>query len=38
MEEGLHPNRFELDSVSTVNPIMLSHFSGHIVVANSLAL
>lgn len=38
MEERRHPTRFELDSVSTVNPIVLFHFSGHIAVANSLAL
>jgi predicted amidohydrolase YtcJ len=38
MIEVRHPTRYELDSVSTVNPILLIHFSGHIVVANSLAL
>lgn len=38
MEEKRHPTRFELDSVSTVNPIVLVHFSSHIAVANSLAL
>lgn len=38
MKERRHPTRFELDSVSTVNPIILFHFSGHIAVANSLAL
>lgn len=36
--EGRHPTRYELDSVSSVNPIVLEHFSGHIVVANSYAL
>jgi predicted amidohydrolase YtcJ len=38
MIEKRHPTKFELDSVSTVNPIVLTHFSFHIVVANSLAL
>jgi predicted amidohydrolase YtcJ len=38
MVEKRHPTRYELDSVSAVNPIVLTHFSGHIVVANSLAL
>lgn len=38
LAEGRHPTRYELDSVSAVNPIVLEHFSGHIVVANSLAL
>ena len=36
--ERRHPTRYELDSVSAVNPIVLEHFSGHIVVANSIAL
>lgn len=38
MIEKRHPTRYDLDSVSTVNPIMIEHFSGHLVVANSLAL
>lgn len=38
MVEGRHPTRYELDAISTVNPIVIGHFSGHIVAANSLAL
>ncbi len=38
MDEGRHPNRYELDSVSTVHPIVLTHFSIHSMTANSLAL
>lgn len=38
MAERRHPTRYELDSVSDVNPIVIGHFSGHIVAANSLAL
>jgi predicted amidohydrolase YtcJ len=38
MTEGRHPTRYELDWVSTVHPIALTHFSGHIMVANSMAL
>jgi predicted amidohydrolase YtcJ len=38
MAEHRHPTRYELDTISTVHPIVLSHFSGHIVVANSLAM
>jgi predicted amidohydrolase YtcJ len=38
MIELRHPTRYELDAISTVNPIVLVHFSGHIVAANSLAL
>lgn len=33
-----HPNRYDLDSVSTTNPIILRHVSGHILVANSAAM
>jgi len=32
------PTRQQLDSVSSKNPVLLSHISGHVAVANSLAL
>jgi len=32
------PNRQELDAVSPKNPVVLKHISGHVAVANSLAL
>ena len=32
------PNRQELDAVSPKNPVVLTHISGHVAVANSLAL
>jgi hypothetical protein len=32
------PNRQELDAVSPKNPVILTHISGHVAVANSLAL
>jgi predicted amidohydrolase YtcJ len=32
------PNRQQLDEVSPKNPVMLTHISGHVAVANSLAL
>jgi predicted amidohydrolase YtcJ len=32
------PNRQELDTVSPKNPVILTHISGHVAVANSLAL
>ena len=38
LDDRRHPNRTELDAVSTRNPILLFHVSGHLVVANSLAL
>lgn len=38
LAEGRHPTRFELDSVSTEHPIVLTHFSNHIAVGNSLAI
>ena len=38
LEEGRHPNRHELDVVSTEMPIMITHQSGHIGVYNSKAL
>lgn len=38
LAEGRHPTRHDLDRVSTEHPIYLSHISGHVAVANSLAL
>ncbi|MCE5244253.1 MAG: amidohydrolase, partial [Desulfobacteraceae bacterium] len=38
MEEKDLPTRIELDQASTVHPIIISHFSGHGGVLNSLAL
>ena len=38
LEEGRHPNRHDLDVVSTDIPIMITHQSGHIGVYNSKAL
>ena len=38
LAEGRHPTRRDLDRVSTVHPIYISHTSGHLAVANSLAL
>jgi predicted amidohydrolase YtcJ len=35
---GHHPTRYELDRASTEHPIVLTHSSGHLCVANSLAL
>ncbi len=35
---GRHPNRYDLDKVSTEHPVMISHSSGHICVVNSYAL
>lgn len=32
------PNRLQLDEVSPNNPVLLTHISGHVAVANSLAL
>src|SRR5207249_845817 len=32
------PNRLQLDAVSPKNPVLLTHISGHVAVANSLAL
>jgi predicted amidohydrolase YtcJ len=32
------PNRLQLDAVSPKNPVLLTHVSGHVAVANSLAL
>lgn len=33
-----HPNRQDLDAISTTHPIFLAHISGHLAAANSLAL
>ncbi|MEQ8858992.1 MAG: amidohydrolase family protein [Pseudomonadales bacterium] len=38
MEEQRHPNRDDLDAVSTDHPLALIHVSGHLMAANSLAL
>ncbi len=36
--EKTFPNRQQLDAVAPKNPVMLTHISGHVAVANSLAL
>lgn len=36
--EHRHPSRYDLDVASTINPICVRHFSGHIIACNSLAL
>ena len=38
LREGRHPTRYDLDQASTNHPIWLDHTSGHLGVANSLAL
>ncbi|KAA1193922.1 amidohydrolase [Pseudohalioglobus sediminis] len=38
LAEERHPTRAELDSVSTEHPVVATHVSGHMVVANSRAL
>jgi predicted amidohydrolase YtcJ len=38
LAEGRHPDRDDLDAVSTEHPILLIHISSHLVAANSLAL
>ncbi|MEM8548986.1 MAG: amidohydrolase family protein, partial [Pseudomonadota bacterium] len=38
LAEHRHPTRAELDSVSTEHPIAVMHVSGHMLVANSMAL
>ncbi len=38
LAENRHPNRWDLDSVSTEHPIYILHVSGHIGVANSAGL
>jgi predicted amidohydrolase YtcJ len=35
---GRHPNRHDLDKVSTSQPVVITHGSGHITVVNSFAL
>ena len=35
---GRHPNRHDLDSVSTEHPILISHASGHVIAVNSYVL
>ena len=35
---GRHPNRHDLDKVSTEHPILISHASGHVIVVNSYVL
>lgn len=38
MREQRHPNRHDLDAISTEHPIAVLHASGHLTVVNSLAL
>lgn len=38
LAEKRHPTRAELDAVSTEHPVVASHVSGHMMVANSVAL
>ena len=38
LAERRHPNRHDLDAVSREHPILISHASGHILVANTRAL
>jgi len=38
LQEQRHPTRFDLDKISTEHPIWITHTSGHLGVANSLAL
>jgi predicted amidohydrolase YtcJ len=38
LAEQRHPTRAELDAVSTEHPVVAMHISGHMLVANSLAL
>lgn len=38
LAEGRHPNRDDLDAVSSEHPIFLSHVSGHLAATNSMAL
>jgi predicted amidohydrolase YtcJ len=38
LAEGRHPNRDDLDRASTEHPIIVTHVSGHLLAANSLAL
>jgi len=38
LAEKRHPTRAELDAISTEHPISIMHISGHMLVANSMAL
>lgn len=38
LAEKVHPTRWDLDQVSTELPIVITHFSGHNIVANSKAI
>jgi len=38
LEEGRHPTRSDLDLASSQHPIVIRHVSGHLLVANSMAL
>ena len=38
IEEQRHPNRYDLDAVSTEHPILLMHISGHLMTGNSRML
>lgn len=38
LDEGRHPNRDDLDQVSTDRPIAIAHISGHLAVVNSAGL
>ena len=38
IEEQRHPNRYDLDAVSTEHPILLMHISGHLMTVNSRML
>ncbi len=38
LSEQRHPTRYDLDKASTEHPIAITHTSGHLIVANSLAL
>jgi predicted amidohydrolase YtcJ len=38
LAENRHPTRAELDQVSTEHPVVAMHISGHLLVANSMAL
>jgi predicted amidohydrolase YtcJ len=38
LAEGRHPTRAELDAISVEHPVAVMHISGHMLVANSVAL
>lgn len=38
MKLGRHPNRYDLDKVSTTQPVVITHGSGHVTVVNSFVL